>query len=227
MEDCINEYLLKSNVRNILYHHPQFMYCDASINHADVIAVLWAWTYHCYGHQVSEQANDHETLLALIRLELGDGSVEDIGLDEHTHYYRLRLPNATWYIIVTSDAYAISLLHHGRKPSSEYSFRTPEENMAHILSFDTYIPQIHNMIDEVQEEKTKENMIRKMIAASAKGIIEQVKTEEQLDIPRIVSINGTLKQHVFVKFEGIEKELSCPINYLKVRLIRRFGNKKR
>ena len=82
------------------------------------------------------------------------------------------------------------------------------------------------MIDQVQEEKTKENLIRNMIAASATGIIEQVREEEHLDIPRIVDVKGTLKRKVYVKFEGIDKELSCPLDYLRVRLIRRFGREK-
>ena len=98
MENCSNEYILKSNVRNILYHHPQFMECDASVNHDDVIAVLWAWSYHCYGHDVSDQANDHARLLELMRLELGDEAVEDIDNCGHSHFYKLRLPNATWYV---------------------------------------------------------------------------------------------------------------------------------
>ena len=99
--------------------------------------------------------------------------------------------------------------------------------MAHILSFDSYIPQIHDLIDQIQEEKTKENLIRNMIAASATGIVEQVREEEHLDIPRIVDVKGTLKRKVYVKFEGIDKELSCPLDYLRVRLIRRFGREKR
>ena len=227
MENCSNEYLLKSNVRNILYHHPKFMDCDASVNHDDVIAVLWAWSYHCYGHDVSDQANDHARLLELMRLELGDEAVEDIDNGGHSHFYKLRLPNATWYVKVMKSAYAISLLPDGRNLSIEYSFRSPEENMTHILSFDSYIPQIHDLIDQIQEGKTKENLIRNMIAASATGIIEQVREEEHLDIPRIVDVKGTLKRKVYVKFEGIDKELSCPLDYLRVRLIRRFGREKR
>ena len=44
---------------------------------------------------------------------------------------------------------------------------------------------------------------------------------------RLFTIIGTLKRKVYVKFEGIDKELSCPLDYLRVRLIRRFGTEKR
>jgi hypothetical protein len=75
------------------------------------------------------------------------------------------------------SAYAISLLPDGRNLSIEYSFRSPEENMAHILSFDSYIPQIHDLIDQIQEEKTKENLIRNMMF-TIRSILQQIQMQK-------------------------------------------------
>lgn len=144
--------------------------------------------------------------------------IEDLGNVDGFDVRRIKLPNTTWYV---KDMKNIS---------SEFSFRTPEENVEYMLTFDSYIPKVHDWIDSIQEEKTKEHMICNMIAVSARGIIEQVKEEESLDIPPVTHIHGTLNRMVYIEFEGMDKDLSCPLDYLRIRLIGRFGkniNRKR
>ena len=223
MDNRINEYSLKSSVRNIIYHHHQFIDCTASVNHNDVIAVLWTWMYHCYGKKILTPAADIVSLKELLRQKLSRPSIDELTTAEGYHICRIKLPNTTWYIKDMNHGYTISLRNDANTQTSEFSYRKPEENVEYMLSFDSYIPRVHEWIDSFQEEKAKDHMICQMITVSAKGIIDQVKEEEHLDIPAVTHIHGTLKRKVYVEFEGIDKELSCPLDYLRIRLIRQFG----
>ena len=223
MDNCINEYTLKSSVCNILHHHPEFINCTASVNHDDVIAVLWTWVHHYYGKRILTPAADIVSLKELMRQKLSRPSMNDLVTAEGYHVCRIKLPNTTWYIKDMNHGYTISLRNDANTQTSEFSYRKPEENVEYMLSFDSYIPRVHEWIDSFQEEKAKDHMICQMITVSAKGIIDQVKEEEHLDIPAVTHIHGTLKRKVYVEFEGIDKELSCPLDYLRIRLIRQFG----
>ena len=222
MDNRINEYSFKSSVRNIIYHHPQFIDCTAAVNHDDVIAVLWTWMYHCYGNKILTPAADIVSLKELLRQKLSRPSIDELATAEGYHVCRIKLPNTTWYIKDMNHGYTISLRNDANIQTSEFSYKTPEENAEYMLSFDSYIPSVHEWIDNFQEEKAKDHMICQMITVSAKGIIDQVKEEEHLDIPTVTHIHGTLKRKVYVEFEGIDKELSCPLDYLRIRLIRQF-----
>ena len=222
MENIINEYSLKSSVRNILYHHPQFIDCSASVSHEDVIAVLWTWSYHYYRKGTLTPVTDIIRLIERLRQKFPKLCIEDLGNVDGFDVRRIKLPNTTWYLKDMNHGYIISLRSDNKNISSEFSFRTPEENVEYMLTFDSYIPKVHDWIDSFQKEKTKEHMICNMIAVSARGIIEQVKEEESLDIPPVTHVHGTLTRKVYVEFEGMDKDLSCPLDYLRIRLIRRF-----
>ncbi len=98
-----------------------------------------------------------------------------------------------------NHGYTISLRNDANTQTSEFSYRKPEENVEYMLSFDSYIPRVHEWIDSFQEEKAKDHMICQMITVSAKGIIDQAKEEEHLDIPTVTHIHGTLKRKILRK----------------------------
>jgi hypothetical protein len=77
-------------------------------------------------------------------------------------------------------------------------------------------------IDEyIGQEKAKENLLCDITSATSKAIIEEVIAEEGLITPKIISVKGTHKGRVIVRFETGE-ELNCAQNYLRSQLIRRF-----
>jgi hypothetical protein len=90
-----------------------------------------------------------------------------------------------------------------------------------MIAFDQHIPQIHEWIYETISQKAKENLLCDITSATSKAIIEEVIAEEGLITPKIISVKGTHKGRVIVRFETSE-ELNCAQNYLRSQLIRRF-----
>ena len=117
MDNCINEYKLKSSVCNILHHHPEFINCTASVNHDDVIAVLWTWVHHYYGKRILTPAADIASLKELMRQKLSRPSMNDLVTAEGYHVCRIKLPNTTWYI---KDMNHGALYHHERYDGKGY-----------------------------------------------------------------------------------------------------------
>lgn len=94
-------------------------------------------------------------------------------------------------------------------------------------AFDEAMPRIHAYIDETISTVARENMLCSITAATAKGMIEQIISEENLDVPKISCIRGTDKGRVILYFDELDEKINCPIDYLRARLIRRFANKRR
>ena len=225
MQFQINEYTIKSAVRNVLYTLPHFKDCDHStIKHENVIAVVCSWTYQSPTQNISERPVALTELLELIRQELGESAIEDMGLIENYRIYKVRFLNMTWYLRDMKVGYSISFYNGGKFLMNIYSFRSPEEDLSFMIKVDSLVPDIRKRIDDVLEEKAKKNMICKMMATSAKGLIDQIIEEEQMNIPKIVSISGRANKRVVVEFiDG--REIDCPLNYLRSRLIRMFGKR--
>jgi hypothetical protein len=102
-----------------------------------------------------------------------------------------------------------------------------EETEMYKKAFEEQMPKIHSYIDDVISDVARENMVCSITAATAKGMIEQIITEEGLDVPKICSIRGTEKGRVILYFEELDEKINCPLDYLRARLIRRFANKRR
>ena len=226
MENIINEYKLKSNTARIVILSMQFnqqIYkCDPmSFNREDVIAKLWGWTYGdwTYGEEKKHSSfSEYIELLDILKAEYGPESIVERSDDSFS--YTIKLLNSTWYLTqVGESAYNITCMEEDS--ISSLRLRDPYETSEFMKSFDHYIPQIHDWIDEIIAEKAKENLLCDITSATSKAIIEEVIAEEELMIPKIISVKGTHKGRVIVSFETGE-ELNCAQNYLRSHLIRRF-----
>ena len=85
---------------------------------------------------------------------------------------------------------------------------------------------VHDYIDQNLSAAAKENMISDVTAATGKGIIDQLITEEGLEVPPISSICGTANGRVKVYFADSSEKINCPLDYLRSRFLRRFGKRK-
>lgn len=226
MENIINEYTLKSNLGRIvtlfMQFNQQISMCDPmSFCREDVVAKLWCWTY---GDWTCDKENkycsfsDYIKLIDILKADYGPESIEE--LSDVRFSYTLKLPNSTWYLRKTNESeFNISCIVDSISLSTR--FRAPYKTVAFMKSFDHYIPQMHDWIDEIIAEKAKENLLCDITSATSKAIIEEVIAEEGLITPKIISVKGTHKGRVIVRFETGD-ELNCAQNYLRSQLIRRF-----
>lgn len=223
MNDYINENSIKSNIRRVLYTHPDFKdSAPSTISHDAVIDVVWVWT--CQSNFVSKPRRDELLeFLDLARKTLGNDAIDDLG----DSLYMIRLPNTTWLVKGVNSGYTISLKKEVNWTTFAITYNLPENNLSYMSIFDRYIEKIHGWIDEVLTQKAKDSMICDMIATSAKGIIEQLRKEHNLDVPRIGCIRGTREKRVILYLADTDEKINCPLDYLRVRLLKRFGKKKR
>ena len=222
MESSINEYTIKSNIRRILYTHPDFKDCDpSSICRDALIELLWVWIYEYDSHKTKR--DDIQAFLDMARKNLGSEAIVELGNSQYT----ITLPNTTWFIKTLFTGYTISLDKQSDWKLFEFSYKSPEENILYMTTFDRHIDNIHGWIDEYIAQKVKESMICDLIATSAKGIIAQLTEDANLEIPQIACIRGTPQRRVILYFADMDEKINCPLDYLRVRLLRRFGRIKR
>ena len=93
MESPINEYTIKSNIRKILYTHPDIRDSDpSSICRDALIELLWVWIYEYDSHKTKR--DDIQAFLDMARKNLGSEAIVELGNSQYT----ITLPNTTWFI---------------------------------------------------------------------------------------------------------------------------------
>ena len=96
-----------------------------------------------------------------------------------------------------------------------------------MSAFNDAMPDIHRYIEEEIATIARDKLLSDITAATAKGMLESIISEEGLEVPKISCIRGTEKGRVILYFDEIDEKINCPLDYLRSRLIRRFANKRR
>lgn len=213
-------YTLKSDIRRIISARIQYTMCDPmEIKPEDIIPTLWRW---CIGYDTKNksQASCHE-LLELVRKEYGSDSIKELPTKNEYSSYVITLPNCPWYLNERENNTAYISPCGVKKSDRSLKIKAPESTLAYMIAFDQHIPQIHEWIDETISQKAQEKLLGDITAATGKGIIDRLITEERLTIPAIIFFRGTHTGRVHIRFTTGEV-MNCPLNYLRSRLIRRF-----
>lgn len=219
MDNLITDFTLKSSVRRIVNDtYSKHMEEPAADYHNLVISQLWS----CISTpQVKNQTADTDTLIGLIRMEYGNDSVKDSGLIDGYQKYEIGLSNVRFHIVKLPHSYLVSAALPEKK-IRYISCLLPKDMIAYMSAFNSVIPEIIKHIEQNVSEKSRDQLLCKMNAATGKGIVDQLITEEKLDLPKISSICGTANGRVKLYFADSSEKINCPLNHLRARLLRRF-----
>jgi hypothetical protein len=216
MGAIITDYTLKSYIRQIVRD---------TTNRNTVISRLWEWIYHPNIRDPLPEV-DTDSLLELLVTEFGSEAVKDRGTVDDIQRHEIIMQNITFHLVRLPGRYMVS----AGMPAKSVSFskyRNPEETVEYMRAFNDAMPTIHMYIDENIAAKERAKLLSNITEATGRGMIEQIKEEEGLEIPKISCIRGTDKGRVIIYFDEIDEKINCPIDYLRARLIRRFANKRR
>ena len=223
MHEPITDFTLKSSIRRIVHDtYNRHTVSPASVYHDIVISLVWNWINT---PEVRNQTADTDELIELLRNEYGSDAVEDKGIVDGFQRYEIMFSNVRFYIVELPRSYRIG----AALPVTNavyVSCCNPQETLAYMREFNELIPTVHDYIEQNVSLLAKENMISDVTAATGKGIIDQLITEEGLEVPPISSICGTANGRVKVYFADSSEKINCPLDYLRSRFLRRFGKRK-
>lgn len=221
MDEIFNAYNLKSRVTNLAY---SLKIPDVAVGAPEFRALIldraWNILYNSTLHK--DNGSMLEAFLTLMR-EKYDADV--VGVDDFDNKYKVSLPCSSWIVEPASRGFTITALFTPGNAHTAYSIRTVEETAQFIYLFDKNIPMINRYIDECISERLKDCMISGLVASTAKGIVAQMR-DEGVDIPQVISLKGRPDRRVVICFEGSKREIDCPLDYLRSRLVRRFVRKR-
>ena len=216
MEKPITDFILKSHIRQLIRnHHGSDI---TSIDRNKIIGRLWDWIYTPHRLEGYEDPFDTAHLLELLKKESERVEVEENGV--------VRFTSVKFYLTDQNSRLSITAAN----PPTSVSFgksRSPEETAAYMSAFNDAMPDIHRYIEEEIATIARDKLLSDITAATAKGMLESIISEEGLEVPKISCIRGTEKGRVILYFDEIDEKINCPLDYLRSRLIRRFANKRR
>lgn len=221
MDEIFSSYNLKSRITNLAC---SLKIPDVAIGAPEfrmlILDRAWNLLYNSTLH--IDNGSPLDAFLTLMR-EKYDADV--VGVDDFDNKYKVSLPFSSWVVEPVGRGFTITALFAPGNAHSAYSRRGVEETAKFISLFDKNIPLINRYIDECISERLKDAMISDLVASAAKGIISQMK-DEGVDIPQVVSLKGGPDRRVVIGFEGSKREVDCPLDHLRSRLIRRFVRKR-
>lgn len=219
MQDQITDFTLKSAIRRIVQStYNRNMTEPALAYHDIIISFLWN------GINTPDERNqttDIGKLVELLRQDFEHTILEDKGIVDGYQRYEAIFSNVRFYIVKLPKSYLVNAALPERN-IRYVSCCKPEETVTLMRTFNDLIPIIHKYIEQHASIAARNHMVGEMIAASGKGIIDQVTAEEGVNVPPISSISGTPSGRVKVHFANSSETIDCPLNHLRARLLRRF-----
>ena len=76
--------------------------------------------------------------------------------------------------------------------------------------------------DRLETEQRKKDVLSEITAATAQGMIDEMVANGSVDLPANYSVKGTDTGRVVFESHSPKWSINTPLNYLRVRLIRRF-----
>lgn len=222
MQELITDFTLRSSIRRITHDTQDRYKTEASGFHDHVISDEWDLINT---PEVLNQTADTEQLLELLRNDEGCGDVEEKGLIDGFRWYEVQFSNISFHILQLPRSYRVSAAQPLKKARYLSCFG-PEETLARMHAFNNVIPELHDSIEKEVAQVARDNMLGEMTAATGKGVIDQLIAEEGLQVPPISCISGTANGRVIIYFADSSEKISCPLNYLRARLLKRFGQKR-
>jgi len=134
----------------------------------------------------------------------------------------LQLKHYSWSIFLEEDQFWITL----DDTPYNYMWKGPIETLVEsLIELDKLVPFIIEQCEEIETKKRKKQILTDMTVATARGMIEDMVSQGQIDIPKGYVIRGTDIGRVVLYFHSPKCTINTPLDYLRARLIRRFPNK--
>ncbi len=140
--------------------------------------------------------------------------VEVQGTIFQTKYLKLYLPNSTWYITNNGVSYMIS----STLPMNGIAFNDSQKTAEYIRIFDQAMPKIRDWIEETFDQIEKDRTVSKIITTTAKALVETIKKEERINLPEVLSVNGSKDGSITIYFKD-ETTINCTPETLRDKIL--------
>ena len=104
---------------------------------------------------------------------------------------------------------------------------TDDLSKAYLTEYRKFYPLIREQLKILETERRKKAILSDINSATARAMINELSQQGLVHLPKIHAIRGDAKGRVEVRFESPHCTINAPLDYLRSRLIRRFGNKTR
>ena len=104
---------------------------------------------------------------------------------------------------------------------------TDDLRKAYLTEYRKFYPIIREQLKILETERRKKAILSDINSATAIAMINELSQQGLVHLPKIHAIRGDAKGRVEVRFESPHCTINAPLDYLRSRLIRRFGNKTR
>ena len=104
---------------------------------------------------------------------------------------------------------------------------TDDLRKAYLTEYRKFYPIIREQLKILETERRKKAILSDINSATARAMINELSQQGLVHLPKIHAIRGDAKGRVEVRFESPHCTINAPLDYLRSRLIRRFGNKTR
>ena len=104
---------------------------------------------------------------------------------------------------------------------------TDDLRKAYLTEYRKFYPLIREKLKILETERRKKAILSDINSATARAMINELSQQGLVHLPKIHAIRGDAKGRVEVRFESPHCTINAPLDYLRSRLIRRFGNKTR
>ena len=104
---------------------------------------------------------------------------------------------------------------------------TDDLRNAYLAEYRKFYPLIREQLKILETERRKKAILSDINSATARAMINELSQQGLVHLPKIHAIRGDAKGRVEVRFESPYCTINAPLDHLRSRLIRRFGNKTR
>ena len=104
---------------------------------------------------------------------------------------------------------------------------TDDLRKEYLTEYRNFYPLIREQLKILETERRKKAILSDINSATARAMINELSQQGLVHLPKIHAIRGDAKGRVEVRFESPHCTINAPLDHLRSRLIRRFGNKTR
>ena len=187
--------------------------------------VSYIWGEHCID-DLPQSPIEKDMVDSVDQLRDRFGTESTIHYNSESDSLTLKLKHSSWSVLNMTDQYWITFDNTSFKYVHKYIWTGPIEILVEsLIEFDKLVPFIIEQCEEIETKKRKKQILTDMAVATARGMIEDMVSQGQIDIPKDYVIRGTDIGRVVLYFHSPKCTINTPLDYLRARLIRRFPNK--
>ena len=102
---------------------------------------------------------------------------------------------------------------------------TDDLRNAYHAEYRKFYPLIREQCVILETERRKKAILSDINSATARSMVNELSQQGLVHLPKIHAIRADAKGRVEVQFESPHQTINAPLDHLRARLLRRFGNK--